>query len=87
MTALSYIPNIAYSKSTMRKSHLKKRIYFIPTLLIIISEYIRNTYICFVSNYFFKYYTLSTYTSKNILSIIGIILIVSLGPVEHMQVF
>jgi hypothetical protein len=63
---------------------------FISTLLICILEYIYITLIYNIVlflNILFRYNTLFTYISKNILLIIGIIFGVFVGPDKHLPVF
>jgi hypothetical protein len=67
-----------------------KRNYFIFTLLIYILEYFYITFIhntVLFLNILFRYNTLLTNASKNILLISSIMFSVFLGPDEHLQVF
>ena len=69
---------------------LMTRNFFISTLLIYVLELIYVSYLYIIvlfSGILFRYNTLYTYTSKNILLVIGIIFSVFLRPDEHLQVF
>jgi hypothetical protein len=69
------------------RSYLWKERYFISTLLTCIRICLYYLQYCIFLNISFRYNTLFTYTSTNILLISGIIVSVFLVPDEHLQVF